>query len=349
MTDAASPAAAPATAPAEPTNAIAAIVAKHQAKEAARAQAETQPAEGMEQPAGDAEPAKEGDAAAAKPKEEQKPEPKTEEKGLTLKHAKLQADHKQLQTKHAETAKAFETTRGELDQLKALGKRNPLKLAEQLTGMTFKQIMETAAKGAYDERSLPPEVAAELEESRKFREEAKKQREEADKQKEWAEELKAAETYVKRFAEAYPFFAAAPWAAEDLAKRAEHAATKRGLSLDSDEVIEQLIGEAEQDAVENLQSMAKNTALMAALAKNDQLRQTFAEALGLAATKNAPRPASRTSGASESGTGSRTLSQKDTQESPVPPDKDAPLTPEQEEAEIQARWAAFKKKGRIAG
>lgn len=343
MTEAASPAAAPATAPAEPVNAIAAIMAKHHAKEAARAQ-EQPPVEGAEQQSeGDAAPPKEGEAAA-KPKEEPPKEPKAEEKGLTLKHAKLQSEHKQLQTKHAEAAKELETARGELDSLKALGKRNPLKLAEQLTGMTFKQIMETAAKGAYDERSLPPEVAAELEESRKFREEAKKQQEAQAAAAARAEDVRIATDFMKGVAEKYPFFAAAPWAAEELVDRAAHAA-KNGLDIDLDE----LASEAEAAAVESMTQMASNVSLMAALAKNDTLRQSFAEALGLAATKNAPRPASRTSGASESGTGSRTLSQKDTQESPVPPDKDAPLTPEQEEAEMQARWQSFKKKGRIAG
>lgn len=341
MTDAASPAAAPAAEPEAPRNAIAAIVAKAQAKEAARA-AEL-PAEGAEPVAGD-KPA--GDAAKAEPADgepEKKPEPKTDEsKGLSLKHAKLQTDHKQLQATH-ETIKAeLGTAKGEIEELKTLGKRNPLKLAERLSGLTLKQIVENGARGHYDERGLPPEVQAELDESRKFREEAKAREAAREAEAGRADDIRIASDFMKGALDKYPIFAAAPWAAEELVDRAMDAA-KNHRDID----LHELAAEAEAAAVGNLQKMAGNASLMAAVAKNAELRQSFAQALGLAATNTAQRPASRTSGASEPGTGSRTLSQKDTQESPVPsPDVDND-SDTYDEAEMLTRLRNLKQKGRI--
>lgn len=321
---------APSTTPAEPApepkNAIERIVAKHAAKEAAKAK---------ETPPEGAPPSPE-----AKP-ETPKPADKPEEQ-LSLKHAQLKSEHRQVLAENVKLKETATTATKERDELKAMfgpGK-NHLQALEKLVGKPFKQIMEDAAKGAYDSRSgLSAEERAELDAMKQWREEQQRKAEESAKAAERADDVKLATDFLTDAADAYPVFGAAEWAAEELVNRA-YAELKDGRQPDFAAIAKA----CEDAAVTNLEQLLGNQRIMAALAKRPNLAQSLAKTFG-SAQQTAALPASGKSGASD-GNGSRTLSHTTTQESPVPP-------PPADESEgdwlegARARLAQLKKQSRI--
>jgi len=316
---------APAPDPGAPQNAIEAILAKRQAKEAAAAQAE--PAE------------KPGDP----PKDGDKPPP-PEDKGLSLKHAQLKADHRKALAEREALKASMAAAEKERDELKAMfgpGK-NHLAALEKAVGKPFKQIMEDAARGAYDQRNaLPPEQQAKLDAFDRWK--AEQEAKEAQKQAAAAraEDIGLAEQYMKANTDKYPLFALSGFAAEDLVERA-YAELKEGRQPDFDA----LAKAAEDYAVTNLETFFEKADLLGVLVKRPNVRQRLLQALGLS-ENNAARPASSTQGGSGAGTGPRTLTHTSTQESPVPPE--SPPNDEEEDwmAGAKARLAQYKQHGRI--
>src|SRR5688572_13007521 len=151
--------------PIQPRNAVEAIVAKHQQREAQK---------GKEAPAEGAAPA-EGEKPKAEPD-------KPKEEGSSLQFAKLKKEHRELVAQKLELGGKVEALTKEADDFKALFARNPFKALEKVTGKSFKELVERGAKGEFDERGqLPPEVQAELEASRKWREEQKERETKAAK------------------------------------------------------------------------------------------------------------------------------------------------------------------------
>lgn len=356
MTDAAAPAGAPATPPpaapppaappssapaepdARPQNAVAAILAKHQAREAARAAQEAAP------PAEGEAKAPEGDANPPADKPGDKPE-----QGLSLKHAQLKAEHRTVLADREKVKGELAAAAKELGEFKAAFApgQNHLKALEKFVGKPFKQIMEDAARGAYDERSgLTAEERAELAAAKEWREEVKRQ--EAEKKQKAAREddERYAGEFLKSVEEKYPLFASADFAKAELVTRA-YAELKAGRQPDLDA----LAAACEEDASKNLETLFGDEYLLTVLAKRSHLRQRWLKALGLD-PQTAPRPASATkSGESVTGNGPRTLSHTTTQESPVP--TAPPSAPEESRDEWLAgakeRFAQFKQRGRIVG
>lgn len=322
----------PAPDPGEPQNAIQAIFAKRQAKEAAAAKAaEGGPDKPADTPApGDKpEPAKEGD------------KPPAEEKGLSLKHAQLKADHRKTLADHEKLKADHAATAKELEGVKAKFTRNPFKALEEVTGKSFKELVERASKGEFDERSaLPPEQQAKLDAFERWQKEQEAEKEQSKAKAARAEDVSTAEQFMKAHADKYPLFALSGFAGDEIVNRA-YADLKANREPD----FEAIAQACEEEASKNLEGLFTNTDLLSVLAKRPHLRQSWLQALGLS-EHTAPRPASGTSGESGTGNGPRTLSHTTTQESPVPP-------PSGDEPEVdwlagaKARLNQYKQHGRI--
>lgn len=316
---------APAPDPGAPQNAIEAILAKRQAKEAAAAQGE--PAE------------KPGDP----PKDGDKPPP-VEDKGLSLKHAQLKADHRKALAEREALKAEMAAAAKERDELKAMfgpGK-NHLAALEKAVGKPFKQIMEDAARGAYDQRNaLPPEQQAKLDAFDRWKQEQEAAQAQKQAAAARAEDVGVADEFMKANTDKYPLFALSGFAAEDLVERA-YAELKEGRQPDFDALAKQ----AEDYAVANLDKFFAKADLLGVLVKRPNVRQSLLQALGLS-ENTAARPASSTQGGSGAGTGPRTLTHSTTQESPVPPE--SPPNDEEEDwmAGAKARLAQYKQHGRI--
>jgi hypothetical protein len=316
---------APAPEPGAPQNAIEAILAKRQAKEAAAAK---------EEPA---------DKPGDPPKDGDKPQPPAEEKGLSLRHAQLKADHRKVLADRETFKTERDAAAKERDELKAMfgpGK-NHLAALEKAVGKPFKQIMEDAARGAYDQRNaLPPEQQAKLDAFDRWKQEQEAEKAQKQAAAARAEDVGVADEFMKANTAKYPLFALSGFAAEDLVERA-YAELKEGRQPDFDALARQ----AEEYAVANLEKFFDRAELLSVLVKRPNVRQSLLQALGLS-ENNAARPASSTQGGSGAGTGPRTLTHTSTQESPVPPES----PPNEEEdwmAGAKARLAQYKQHGRI--
>lgn len=314
---------APAPDPGAPQNAIEAILAKRQAKEAA-AQAEP--------------PDKPGDP----PKDGDKPPP-PEDKGLSLKHAQLKADHRKALAEREALKAEMAAAAKERDELKAMfgpGK-NHLAALEKAVGKPFKQIMEDAARGAYDQRNaLPPEQQAKLDAFDRWKQEQEAEKAQKQAAAARAEDLGVAAEFMKASADKYPLFALSGLAEEEMVERA-YAELKEGKQPDFDAIART----CEEHAGHNLDKFFDNAGLISVLVKRPNVRQRLLQALGLS-ENNAARPASSTQGESGAGSGPRTLTHSSTQESPVPPES----PPNEEEdwmAGAKARLAQYKQHGRI--
>lgn len=328
-TEGAAPAVTEAEAEAEPKNAIARIVQKAAAREAAK------PPE---------QPATTGDAPATT-KTEPEGEKQPEEKGLSLKHAQLKSEHRQAVAEREKLKGELGDAKKELDGLKGKAKRNPFKLLEELTGESFKQLVERGAKGEYDERrGLSPEERAELDEIKQWRAEQKRQADEREQATQRTDDLKLCTDFLTEHADAYPVFAAGAWAADELVDRA-YAALQKGEQPD----LAAIAKKCEETALDSLEKWLTNDRAAAALAKRPKLVQILGKAFG-PAQQPAVRPASGKSGESD-GNGPRTLSHTATQESPVPPppSEDREETPDDWLEGARARLRQAKQHGRVIG
>ena len=325
------PAPAPAPDPQAPQNAIQAILAKRHAMDVA---AEAAAKEADKPPEGAAEPAKDGGKPEGAP---------PEDKGLSLKHAQLKADHRKALSER-ETFKAErDAAARERDELKGMfgpGK-NHLVALEKLVGKPFKAIMEDAARGAYDTRNaLPPEQQAKLDAFDRWQEEQKAKEAAKAAADDRAADVALADRFVTANRDKYPLFALSGFASEEIVDRA-YAELKEGRQPD----FEAIAQACEAESAANLEKLFEHAELMQVLAKRPNVRQRWLQALGLS-ENTAARPASSTQGGSGAGSGPRTLSHSNTQESPVP------VTPSDEPEEdwlagAKARLAQYKQHGRI--
>lgn len=319
---------------AQPRNAVERIVAKHQKREAEKAK-EAPPAEGKP-PAAESDP---------KPKAE--PE-KPKEEGSSLQFAKAKQELRQLTAANVELKGKAETLTKELDDIKKMVERNPFKAMEKLAGKPFKELVERASKGEFDERNqLPPEAQEKLNKFEAWQKEQEAKAAEAAKAAERADDVKFARSFLEQAADTYPIFGAAEWAADELVDRAyaEMKAGKKPEELDLGAIAKEL----EDTAMRNLESLFTNKRILSTLAKRANLRQAWSEASGLSEQQTAARPASSKSGESNAGNGPRTLSHTTTQESPIPVDSSG----EEDESDwldgARMRWRQLAQHGRIVG
>lgn len=320
-------------APQQPRNAIEAIIAKRQAKEAARAKED-----GQASPEGAPAADKEGSEPAA----EKAPEPA--EKGLALRHARLKDEHRQVLAEREKAKGELTEARRELEELKGLfapGK-NHLRALEKVVGKSFREIVEAAARGAYDEHELPADVRAELDEMKQWRAEKERVEKEAAQAEARAEDLAYAKDFLGKNADAYPLFTAADWAADELVDRA-YAEIKAGRQPD----LAAITKHCEDLAMRHLEEVFSNERIMGVLVKRPKVAQALGKAYG-PAQQNATRPASGTAGES-AGNGPRTLSHHATQESPVPAARSSAEREEDWLEGAKARLRQLKEHGRITG
>lgn len=329
---AAPPAAADEPAP-QPRNAVEAIVAKARARESQ--QAKEAPADAPPGAAGDGKAAPAGD----------KPPPAEHS---ALQFAKLKKEHRELTASSLEWKGKAEAAAKELEGIKAKFQRNAFKALEEVTGKTFKEHVERAARGEYDERGqLPPDVQAKLDKFEQWQKDDEAQKAQQKQAAERQDDVNFANSFLKEHAADYPVFGAADWAADELVDRA-YALLKSGTKA-ADIDLRAMAAELEQRATMNLEQLLGNERILTALVKRPGLRQVLVKALGPSEQQSATRPASSKPGESNAGNGPRTLSHTATQEAPVPPPQASEESEADWEAGALARLQQFKQRGRIVG
>ena len=190
------------------------------------------------------------------------------------------------------------STKAEVARLTKLGKENPLALAEELSGMTFHELMTKASKGEFDKpqhATLPPEIQAQIDRLAQF-EKAETERQASEKT---AREAKAAEdkaaadrvadrahvsSLLQGKAEELPFCASLDFVADRIVDEA-YAEIKAGRKPDPAAIAKHM----ESEAKDFIRGLMMNTQAMALLASDKEVRDSLSKAFGgLSEQKKSP-------------------------------------------------------------
>lgn len=285
------------SAPASEDNPVDNLMSRLQAHFAREEQSdEGEPAEGpgAERPddaeLSQTEPAK-NEVEATEP-DTQKAEKTRDDPKEDLARARDRAELRKAQSELVKAKAEADKVARRVAEIEALAKQNPVKLVEQLSGLSFKDFIERTAKGDFDDRSnLPPDVREKLklvDEWQAERERMAREAEEAREREEHEQQRSAArEADRPRVAELIDESAHPVLSSRDDAIDAILDIAYEALDRGERPNVQEIIANLEKTASERLVSYLTDKKLLRALLAKDGVKSALTEALGLSQQQSA--------------------------------------------------------------